>query len=496
MTDRHVVVVVGSGNAALCAGISALESGARVTMLEKADESEAGGNSRYTAGAMRFAYSSRDEILPLLRDPNDERLARTDFGAYPKAQFAADMLVFNDGQPLSDLQRFLIDDSYETLVWLTGHNIRFDPIYSRQTFEKDGRLVFWGGLTLETMGEGVGLVDAELREFERLGGVIRYRADCHKLLTEKGKVTGIELRTPDGPASIAADAVVLGCGGFEASREMRGRLMGERWTRAKVRGTRHNTGDGLTMALGAGAGLVGRIDGCHAVPMDRHMPDYANLDLPFIERKHYRKICYFLGVMLNARGERFVDEGRNFRNYTYAQFGRAILEQPGSFAWQIFDASVEPLLYDEYRFRFASFVEAESLEMLAEKLADVDAERALATLREFNAAVDESTAFDPTVLDGRRTRGLALDKTNWAKRLDTPPFRAFPVTCGITFTYAGVGIDESAAVLDESGQPIPGLFACGEMVGGVFCAGYPGGSGLTSGAVFGRLAGRSAATSK
>jgi tricarballylate dehydrogenase len=493
MSQRHVVVV-GSGNAALCAGISALESGARVTVLEKADESEAGGNSRYTAGAMRFAYDSREDILPLLRDPDDPRLARAEFGAYPKAQFESDMLAFNGGEPLNALQRYLIAESYAVLRWLATHNVEFDPIYSRQTFEKDGRLVFWGGLTLEALGEGVGLVDAELSEFERLGGRIRYRVECRRLAMEKGAVSGIEVDGQGGHQTVECDAVVLGCGGFEASAAMRRRYMGERWVRAKVRGTRHNTGDGLSMALEVGAALAGQPDGCHAVPMDRHMPDYANLDLPFIERKHYRKICYFLGLMLNANGERFVDEGKNFRNYTYAQFGRAILEQPGSFAWQIFDSKVEPLLYEEYRFEHASFVAADSLEALVRKLGDVDADKALETINEFNASVDASRAFDPTVLDGRRTRGLALDKTNWANRIDTPPFRAFPVTCGITFTYAGVRIDESAAVLDGAGQRIPGLFACGEIVGGVFRDGYPGGAGLTSGSVFGQLAGRSAAT--
>jgi tricarballylate dehydrogenase len=494
MSQRHVVVI-GSGNAALCAGISALESGARVTMLEKADETEAGGNSRYTAGAMRFSYDSREDILPLLEHPDDERLARTQFGAYPSTQFEADMLAFNGGEPLNSLQRYLVAESYTALHWLTTHNVRFDPIYSRQTFEKDGRFVFWGGLTLESVGEGVGLVDAQLAEFRRLGGLIRYRAACRRLIAEDRSISGVEV---DGRARrqiLECDAVVLGCGGFEANAALRQRFMGERWVRAKVRGTQHNTGDGLMMALEAGAALAGLPDGCHAVPMDRHMPDYGNLELPFIERKHYRKICYFLGVMLNADGERFVDEGRNFRNYTYAQFGRAILEQPKSFAWQIFDSKVEPLLYEEYRFAHASFVAADSLESLVRKLSDIDQDKALATINEFNAAVDESRAFDPTVLDGRCTRGLAIDKTNWANRIDTPPFRAYPVTCGISFTYAGVRIDQSAAVLDEAGRRIPGLFACGEMVGGVFRDGYPGGAGLTSGAVFGRLAGRSAATS-
>ncbi len=197
--------------------------------------------------------------------------------------------------------------------------------------------------------------------------------------------------------------------------------------------------------------------------------------------------------MLNANGERFVDEGENFRNYTYAQFGRKILNQPQGFAWQIFDSQVDDLLYDEYRFAHASFVEADSLSELVSKLDGVDAKQALHTIQEFNKAVDPANAFDPTILDGRCTTGLSVDKTNWANTLDAPPFRAYPVTCGITFTYAGLRIDKNAAVLNRDGEKIPGLYACGEMVGDVFSAGYPGGSGLTSGAVFGRIAGRTAA---
>lgn len=489
------VVVIGSGNAALCAGIAALEAGAAVTIFEKAPIDEAGGNSRYTAGAMRFAYANRDEILPLLRDPGDERVERTDFGGYPSERFQADMLQFNAGEPLSALQQRLIDDSYDTIRWLTEHNVRFDPIYSRQAFEKDGRYVFWGGLTLEARGEGVGLVDAELEEFRRLGGRIVYDSPCVELALDGDQVIGVVVEEGGGRRIVECDAVVLGCGGFEASREMRESLMGEHWGSARVRGTPHNTGAGIDMALNAGATLFGRQDGCHAVPMDRHMPEYGNQEIPFIERKHYRKICYFLGVMLNARGERFVDEGLNFRNYTYAQFGRAVLQQPGHFAWQVFDARVVDLLYAEYRFELASFVEADSLEGLVAKLDGVDPGAALDTLNAFNDAVDDTNEFDPTILDGRATRGLHLNKSNWANRLDTPPFKAFPVTCGITFTYAGVEINDRAAVLNDRGAPIPGLYACGEMVGGIFVDGYPGGSGLTSGAVFGRIAGRSAAQS-
>ena len=271
--------------------------------------------------------------------------------------------------------------------------------------------------------------------------------------------------------------------------------MGEKWVNAKVRGTRHNTGAGIEMALAIGAEMCGRSDGCHAVPMDLHMPDFGNTDLPFIARRNYRKICYFLGIMLNANGERFVDEGENFRNYTYAQYGREILNQPQGFAWQLFDRQVDDLLYDEYRFAQASFVEADTLSELASMLDGVDAQRALNTIQEFNKAVEPANAFDPTILDGRCTTGLSIDKTNWANTLDAPPFRAFPVTCGITFTYAGLSVDKNATVLNRDGERIPGLYACGEMIGDVFSAGYPGGTGLTSGAVFGRIAGRTAARS-
>jgi tricarballylate dehydrogenase len=487
------IVIAGSGNAALCAGIAALESGADVLIVEKAAANEAGGNSRYTAGAMRFPYQSRDELLPLLRDPASPTLDRTDFGSYPRKQFADDLAAFNDGDPLNNLQQILVNDSYDTMLWLSRHNIGFDPIYSRQTFQRDGRYVFWGGLVLEAQGEGVGLIEAEMREFLRLGGQIQYEFECRELVTDDTGVRGVICMSTEGLVTVDADAVVLACGGFEASADLRRKYMGEKWVKAKVRGTRHNTGTGIEMASAVGAEMCGRSDGCHAVPMDLHMPDFGNTELPFIERKNYRKICYFLGIMLNANGERFVDEGENFRNYTYAQFGRKILDQPQGFAWQLFDSKVDDLLYDEYRTAEASSVEADTLSELASKLAGVDTDKALNTLQNFNRAVNPANAFDPTILDGRCTTGLPVDKTNWANALDKPPFKAFPVTCGITFTYAGLRVDNSATVLDCDGKKISGLYACGELIGGIFSAGYPGGSGLTSGAVFGRIAGRTAA---
>ncbi|MEM7439409.1 MAG: FAD-dependent tricarballylate dehydrogenase TcuA [Pseudomonadota bacterium] len=488
---KKQIIVVGSGNAAMSAGIAALEAGADVLMLEKADAALAGGNTKYTAGAMRFAYTQDAELLPLLSNPDDERVARTDFGQYSAEKFAEDLLGFNDGLPLSPEQEVLVSQSYDAVCWLASHGVTYEPIYGRQSFEKDGRFVFWGGLTLAADNEGVGLFDMELAAFQRMGGRIRYEAAVTDLLVERDRVVGVYV----GEELIRADAVVLACGGFESSDALRASNIGPDWSVAKVRGTPHNTGDGLRMAEALGAVRYGRFDGCHATPMDLHMKDFGNLDLPPKDRKNYRKICYFLGVMLNARGERFVDEGINFRNYTYAQFGGAVLEQPGHFAWQIFDAKVLDLLYGEYHFHDASFVEADTLEALVEKLDGLDAGAAARTLAAYNNAVDDAVAFDPTVLDGKATQGLALAKSNWAQRLDTAPYRAYPVTGGITFTYGGLKVDGAGAVQAENGS-IPGLYACGELVGGVFYGGYPGGSGLTSGTVFGRRAGVGAAGDK
>ena len=487
MGKRWDVVIIGSGNAALCAGISACELGADVLMIEKADRDMAGGNTKYTAGAMRFSYETSEDLYPLLARLDDPRIARADFGSYTQEKFAADLSSFNDGAPLSQEQQVLVSKSYETLLWLAGHGVIFNPIWSRQSFEKDGQIIFWGGLTLAAENEGVGLFDMELTAYEKLGGIIRYNCAFQSLKTrDDGAVIGVTLTSGEG---IDANAVILACGGFESNSDLRANLLGAEWRGAKVRGTPHNTGDGLLAAWALGAQRYGRFSGCHATPMDYFMKDFGNLKIPHSERKNYRKISYFLGVMLNKNGARFVDEGIDFRNYTYAQFGRAVLQQPGQKAWQIFDSKVFDLLYEEYQFYDARYEEADNISELLGKCNGLDAVAAEATLQEFNSNTKEAIDFDPTIKDGKLSISAGLYKSNWAQAIDSPPYRAYPVTGGITFTYGGVKISERAAVLDQSGNAIPGLFACGEMVGGVFQGGYPGGSGLTSGAVFGKLAG-------
>ena len=479
------VVIVGSGNAALSAGIAALEKGAKVNIYEKADKKMSGGNTKYTAGAMRFAYESGEQLIGLLENPNDKRIKHTDFGSYTQEKFETDLLNFNDGRPLSHEQKILVSKSFETIQWLSSHNVKFEPIYSRQSFLKDGKHIFWGGLTLASENEGVGLFNQELGAFLSLGGKIFYENPVTNLIYEGGNVKGIYVNQE----KVNADSVILASGGFEANDELRKSYIGDNWLKAKVRGTPHNTGDGLKMALEIGAVKHGLYNGCHATPMDLHMKNYGGLDLEPSERKNYRKICYFLGIMVNAKGKRFLDEGKNFRNYTYAQYGKRVLDQPNNFAWQVFDSKVFNLLYEEYTFHDAHFVEAATIDELIEKMDGVDKIEAKKTINEFNNSVDLNTSFDPTILDGKSTIGLEINKSNWAQKLDTGPFKAFPVTGGITFTYGGLKVDKNGSVLDDKDKPIDGLFACGELVGGVFFNGYPGGSGLTSGAVFGRMAG-------
>jgi tricarballylate dehydrogenase len=290
--------------------------------------------------------------------------------------------------------------------------------------------------------------------------------------------------------TIRARAVVLACGGFEANAEWRAKYLGPGWDLAKVRGSRYNTGDGLAMALEIGAQPTGHWSGCHATAWERYASDFGNL----ADTIQYQRHSYTFGIVVNKNGDRFIDEGADFRNYTYAKYGQEVLKQPEQAAWQIYDGKVLHLLTDEYRTRLVTKVSSDTIEGLADQLDEVNRDRLLKTIREYNAAVDTSVPFNANTLDGRSARGLLVPRSNWANPIDTPPFHAYAVTCGITFTFGGLKIDTNAQVIDRDGKAIPGLFAAGEMVGGIFYHNYPGASGLTSGTVFGRLAGRSAAT--
>ena len=484
------VIVVGAGNAAFCAALAAHERGAKVLMLEAAPEDEAGGNSRFTAGSIRVVYNGTDDIKTLVPDLTPAEIENTDFGTYTSDQFFDDMARVTQHRADPDLVELLVRRSFATLNWMREKGVRLIPIYGRQAFKVEGKFKFWGGLTVEAVGGGPGLVGMLTAAAQQHRIEIRYRSRALDLLYDGNRVEGVRLRSNGATQELRAKSVVLASGGFEANAEWRTRYLGPGWDLAKVRGSRFNTGDGIRMALAIGASPRGNWSGCHAVQWEMNAPEFGDLAVGDQFQKH----SYPFGILINATGQRFVDEGADFRNYTYAKYGRAVLEQPGQFAWQVFDQKVKHLLRDEYKIRQITRVTANTIEEFARKLEGVNPDVFLRTIREWNAAVQNDVPFNPNIKDGRGTRGLAVNKSNWSNPIDTPPFEGYAVTCGVTFTFGGLRINNDGAVLNTDYQPIRGLYAAGELVGGLFYFNYPGGTGLMSGAVFGRIAGASAAS--
>ena len=485
---RYDVVVVGGGNAALCAALAALERGASVLVLEKAPEYLRGGNSYFTGGLFRFAYDGLEDVLALLPEMSEDEKSAIDVGSYTRDDFYDDVMRVTEGLSDPALVETLVSRSHPTMRWLKDQGVPWILAYGRQAFRRDGVLRFWGGLIVEAVGGGKGLSDSQFEIVARKGGTVRYGTKATALnINRKGEITGLTVRDSDGFRDIDCGAVALACGGFEANAEMRTRYLGAGWELAKVRGTKFNTGDGIRMALDVGAQPFGHWSGCHAVAWDLNAPPTGDRNVADLFQKH----SYPFGIIVNVNGERFVDEGADFRNYTYAKYGREILFQPQMAAFQIFDQKTKGLLRDEYDIPQVSKAESNTIEGLADGLGISRAGLA-DTVRRFNAAVLDGD-FDPTELDGKRTDGIHPPKSNWALPIDSPPYLGFAVTCGVTFTFGGLRIDGGARVLDTEDAPMPGLYAAGELVGGLFYHNYPGGSGLMAGSVFGRIAGEGAA---
>jgi tricarballylate dehydrogenase len=482
------VVVVGGGNAAMCAALAAREAGARVIVLEKAPETWRGGNGFFTAGGFRFGFKSFDEICEIVGDLSEEEKASMVIDPYTEDDFYGDLMRVTEDLADADLALLLVRESQPTVRWMRDRGIRWIPMFGRQAYKVDGKFKFWGGLVLEAVGGGPGLIDMEYQAAAKAGIDVRFETKATRLVTDdRGAVTAVVVRTPTGTDTIPASAVVLASGGFEANVEMRTRYLGPNWDMARVRGTPYNTGDGIRMALEIGAQPWGHWSGCHSVQWDYNAPWHGDRKVG----DNFQKHSYPVGIIVNVRGERFVDEGADFRNYTYVKYGREVIHQPRRAAFQIFDQKVLPLLREEYRIREVTKAEANTLEELARKL-EIDVDGFVRTVKAFNAAVQPGP-FNPAIKDGKGTRGITPPKSNWAQPLDTPPYVGYAVTTGITFTFGGLRITDAAQVVDAEQRPIPGLFAAGELVGGLFYNNYPGGSGLMAGAVFGRIAGRSAA---
>jgi len=353
---------------------------------------------------------------------------------------------------------------------------------------KVGNQIKWPrGAIVRTVHEGVGLSATWFKTVEAMGIEIRYEAHVLELTqSESGRINGVVLRGKDGVERLNAKAVVLACGGFETNPAWRTHYLGQEWGHAKVRGSNFNYGDGLKMALDMGAMPWGHWGGCHATPIVSDAPDYGKRDMT----DKTNRLSYLYGVMINVEGRRWIDEGADMNAFTYAKYGGLILKQPKGKVYQIFDSKVLDLL--EPRYKTSEPFKSDSLEGLVKQL-DVDQKQAMQTLHEYNEAAGRGGPFNPAVLDHLHTEGIRPPKTNWAQKIDQPPFYSWGVTGGITFTFGGVKVDKSTQVISTGWKPMEGLYAAGEMVGGLFHYNYALGTGLMSGAVFGRIAGRSAA---
>jgi len=482
------VLVVGKGNAALCAALAAIDQGARVAILEAAAEDESGGNSRFAGGVMRFAYDGVEDLQKLC-DIEENEVRDTDWESNTTDEFYDDLFRVTSFRTDAALSEILITRSLETMVWLRSQGAHFSPNYRHQSAVVDGKRRFFGRMPMWMVGGGPGLVEDLTQSAVKKGAKIFYETRAISLLQDDDRVYGVTAQTPEGRRDFTARAVVLACGGFEANTEWRTRYLGPGWDVAKVRGSRFNVGDGLRMALDIGACPFGNWSGRHAVSWERYAPEYGDIN---IRESSYRH-SYPLSIMINADGKRFVDEGIEFYNYTYAKYGAEVLKQPDQFAYQVFDAKGAKLLRPEYGDKNVTRIVADTLEELAEKLDGVNPEGFLKTVREYNQAIKTEVPFDHSIKDGRGTVGIEPTKSNWAIVLDTPPFEAYAVTCGITFTFGGLRTEaETGQVLDVNFHQIPGLYTAGEMLGGLFYFNYPAGTGLVSGAVFGRIAGAAA----
>jgi tricarballylate dehydrogenase len=481
--EIYDVIVVGAGNAGLTAALAARQQGTRVLLLDKCPKAVRGGNTRFSGGGFRFTYNGLDDMRPMLPELTDDEAAKMEVGTYTNAEFFADIMHVTEYAADKKLTNILVDQSYPTARWLTDMSVKWILSTSTHAVKTGGKTKFPSGRVISVNDGGLGLIETLFPTAENKGVEILYEARANGLIVDdKGKVGGVRVQTREGTADFHGRAAVLAAGGFEANPEMRARYLGPGWDLVKVRGSRYNSGEVLNFALAFGAQPVGHWSGCHAVLVDA--------EAPAVECAYEHRYSYPYGIMVDINGKRFVDEGEDFFSYTYAKCGREVLRLPWRTAYQIFDSKTRPLLRSEYNRGF--HVSADGIEALAKKLPGLDWASVVKTVNEFNAAVNDAP-FDPSKHDGKCTRAISPAKSNWAQRLDTPPFYAFPVTCGITFTFGGVGITEKCEVKDTSGNVIRGLFAAGEITGGSFFNNYPGGSGLMKGAVFGRLAGTHAA---
>ncbi|MGZ8154642.1 MAG: FAD-dependent tricarballylate dehydrogenase TcuA [Burkholderiales bacterium] len=481
---HYDVLIVGGGSAACAAAHAALGKTKSVGIIEKAPRRERGGNSAMT-GHMRFAFDGIEDLRPLVRNMSEAELRKLVEGGLPRrteADIWDEIMRVTNNQSDPDLLQVHVSESLKTVHWLAakGH----DWVPSPTTNDN----------VLSMNGGGLGLQKRNFEILEKTGAAFHYETAARELLEDtRGRVIGVRALAPTGYVSLYGKTVVLACGGFEANAEMRARYLGPGWDTVHVRGVPFNTGDGFTMALAIGAMPYGSWSTCHASPQDIAIPKFT-MPSTHVHAESMHRYMYPYGIMVNLKGERFVDESWDTRGRTYASMGREVLAQPGGVAFQILDAKIREMNLYLPNYRKATTTKADTLEKLADELG-LPVATFVQTVREFNAAVQPGR-YDPNryKLDGKGTAGIHPPKSNYALEIDKPPFEAFPVRCGITFTFGGLKIEpQTGQVQHVAGRPIPGLYAAGEMVGGLFVGAYASGSGMMCGATFGRLAGTAAA---
>lgn len=467
--DEWQVIVVGAGNAGLCAGIAALQAGATsVAVLDAAPKELRGGNSSLTR-TMRFSWRGSSFIAGLLREPDRQRVDEILAGRseYPEEQYLEDWLRVSGDQVDTVLVESIVRRSTSTIAWMRDFGQRWAP--RPKPLPGDVPIVLDGG--------GEGLQNRNFAEFERLGGTVLYDSAVSGF--DKAADGRYLLRGPGTVFPLFADALVLASAGFEANPRMRERYLGEQWRHVKLRGVPFNDGAPLAAAIEFGADTAGSWEECHATPQGTKLPDHM---LPGQMHKSHGLARYAFpwGVVVNRDGRRFFAESAEYSNLSYVTLGRKILDQPGGIAFQIFDHKVVQagVLPDGY-LDDPHAVIAHSIEEGARRLG-IDAENLVAEVQRLNNGSNE---FVPAERD-------ATVRT--PKRLGTPPFLFVPVVCGLTFTYGGLSVTTGGEVRG-GGEPISGLYAAGVIVGGLYHHGYPGGTGLMAGAVLGRAAGTAAA---
>ena len=453
MSVRYDVAVLGGGNAALSAALTAAERGAPVIVLERAPRAFRGGNSRHTRN-LRCMHAAPTDVL-------------TD--SYPEDEFMADLLRVTGGLTDQTLASMMIRASADLPRRMSRFGVRFQPSL-RGTLHLGRTNAFF-------LGGGKALMNSAYAAAERLGVRIVYDADVIGLCIRDGRFESAEVQTPHGTESIAARTVVLAAGGFESNLDWLAEIWGEAANNFIIRGTPYNTGTVLRLMLDAGAEPVGDPSQCHAVAIDARAPKFDGGIVTRLDSVP-------LGIVVNRHGDRFYDEGEDYWPKRYAIWGRLVAQQPDQIAYSIVDAKAIG------RFMPSVFppIVAGSIRELGSALG-IPAGTLAATIERFNAAVRPGT-FDHHTLDDCRTEGLVPNKTHWAQRLDTPPFHAYPLRPGITFTYLGVKVDEHARVVMKGGLA-DNIFAAGEiMAGNILGRGYVAGVGMTIGTVFGEIAGR------